>query len=93
MPVLSINYDLKAPGKNYEDLLRRLRGFPKWSHVQDSFWLIQTAFDKDDVYAELKKYMDSSDSLFIMTYTHAGAVWTGNQNETTSNIQNTLNED
>ncbi|MFT9118954.1 MAG: hypothetical protein ABF453_02935 [Bifidobacterium psychraerophilum] len=93
MPVLSINYDLKAPGKNYEDLLRRLRGFPKWSHVQDSFWLIQTALDKDDVYAELKKYMDSSDSLFVMTYTHAGAVWTGNQNETTEDIQNTLNED
>jgi hypothetical protein len=38
MSIWSINYDLRAPGRNYEGLYKVLRSVP-FAHPLESFWL------------------------------------------------------
>lgn len=88
MAVYMINYDLKN-SDNYDGLSECIESFEKSSHVQKSFWIIQTSSSLDDVYEKLEHQLSSRDKLFVAN--HVGlSTWTGNQDETDDQIKATM---
>ena len=62
---LIITYDLHEPGKNYEDLLRRIKSYRKWAKLGGSSYLIHTDKTPKQVRTNLKAALDSGDKLFV----------------------------
>lgn len=63
-----INYDLKAPGRNYDDLINAIKGYGTWANICRSCWAIisnQTAVQIRDT---LKQYIDKNDVLFVCEF-------------------------
>lgn len=62
----TINYDLKAPNRDYEGLYESIKGSPKWWHYLESTWIIMTNETANDVYERLKAHIDRDDRLLII---------------------------
>ncbi len=67
--VYSITYDLKKPGKNYDDLYDAIKKLGSWSHYLDSTWLVSTHHSATEINDKLKTIIDKNDSLFISEVT------------------------
>lgn len=65
MKVLIITYDLIAPDKNYESLLKRIKSHGQWSRLGGSSYLIYTAKSPEEVRNYLMEVLDSNDQLFV----------------------------
>lgn len=78
----SINYDLKNPGKNYEDLYKALKKFGTRCHPCESLWFIVTDMTASDLRDTLVAYMDKNDVLIVAQAKAPGA-WKGLSQETT----------
>lgn len=66
MAVLSINYDLRAPGRDYGALYNLLRSFTH-IHDQGSLWFVETSRLPTDIRDMLRQYVDANDKLFVAT--------------------------
>jgi len=64
MKIYSISYDLKAPGKNYENLYQEIKK-KSWANPLDSNWLIKTDETADQIYSRLSKHLDKNDLILI----------------------------
>jgi len=64
MSVLSVNYDLVSPGKDYSKLYDALKGYTH-KHALDSLWYLDTSKTPSTVRDELKKHIDSNDKLIV----------------------------
>lgn len=64
--VYFVTYDLRAPERNYEDLIRGLESFGKWWHQTGSCWLIVTSKSTVEVRDYLMQFIDSNDKLFVI---------------------------
>ena len=71
---IQINYDLRAPGRNYQPLYDWIKTHA-WAHPLESLWLIRTTKDVKEVYAEARARVDSNDLLLIIDVT-GDAWWT-----------------
>lgn len=65
MSVLSINYDLKKPGRDYEPLYEAIRSY-SWCRILESCWLIDTQKTTGQVRDHLKSKVDSNDEIFVV---------------------------
>lgn len=65
MSVLLITYDLKAPGKDYTDLLKQIKTFP-WARLSESSYAIKTEQQTQNIYSTLKPYIDQNDNIYII---------------------------
>lgn len=90
MAIYAVNYTLRSEDHDYSPLFERLESFQGACHVQESFWLIRTPMDKDDVFKALVSGLLPGDALFIMVYTNGGATWTGTQDEPVTKLQDML---
>ena len=43
-----IAYDLNAPGQNYDDLIKAIKGLGAWWHHLDSTWLVKSDLNTSD---------------------------------------------
>jgi len=59
MKVLIITYDLSDPGKNYEALLKRIKGYTAWARLGGSSYLIGTTQTPEQVRDDLLKALAS----------------------------------
>lgn len=67
--ILSISYDLRKPGRNYDDLYKAIKSAPSWCHAMDSYWFIKTN-ESPRIWADrLKEAIDSNDNLFVVDIT------------------------
>ncbi len=64
MSVLSVSYDLRKPGRNYESLYAALRKYT-YCHMLESYWLIDTKQEPEAVRDALCKLVDSNDQIVI----------------------------
>ena len=73
-----VSYDLKKPGRNYDDLYDAIKEISgNWAHVMDSTWVVTS--DKENsssIRDKLNKAMDSNDVLFVAKLTGETA-WAG----------------
>jgi len=67
--ILSISYDLKKPGRNYDDLYNSIKSAPSWAHAMDSLWFINTPESVNDWSTKLRGVIDENDWLFVVNIT------------------------
>jgi len=64
-----ITYDLKSPNDTPEDYQRVIDGlksaYGTWCHLEKSVWLVSTDQSSSEVRDVIKKFMNSSDVLFV----------------------------
>lgn len=72
MKFFAITYDLRQPGRNYDELyegIKRLAGTSNWQHPMESFWVMAlsdySAHNTESMFETLRPYIDDNDSLFI----------------------------
>ena len=75
-----ISYDLLTPGKNYEDLLKKIKSYPMWARLGGSAYIVITENTAVEIRDNLKPFLDSNDKLFVGTLI-APAAWTGLSDE------------
>jgi hypothetical protein len=77
-----INYDLKKPGRNYEDLYNALNSYSH-IHPMESCWIIKSSNSTSYIRDYLQTKIDSNDKLFVsalngwasVNLTHAEVTW------------------
>ena len=67
--ILSISYDLRKPGRNYDDLYKTIKSAPSWAHAMDSLWFISTDESTERWSNRLRQVMDRNDWLFVVDIT------------------------
>ncbi len=65
MAVYIIDYDLRAPGRNYDSLIEAIKTYP-WAKIMKSTWAIETTKTATQVRDHLKGHIDSNDKLFVV---------------------------
>ncbi|GAA5139376.1 hypothetical protein GCM10023213_19950 [Prosthecobacter algae] len=74
MKVYSINYTLKAPGRNYAPLLNAIRSlFPDHIHPLDSCWFVYTSVTAMQIKDLLTPHMDVNDVILVLVAKGPGA--------------------
>ena len=43
-----ITYDLKYSSNNYDDLIDKIKNYPKWAHVNESVWIVKSNTSAED---------------------------------------------
>lgn len=71
-----ISYDLSNPGRNYEDLLKRIKSYHSWARLGGSAYVIKTEKTYVEIRDDLMKSLDENDKLFVGTV-NAPAAWIG----------------
>ena len=73
MKLFAITYDLRQPGRKYNDLydaIKQVAGAGNWQHPMESLWVVVASDfsprDANSIYSEIRKYIDENDSLFVM---------------------------
>ncbi len=72
MRFFAIIYDLRQPGRNYNELydaIKEMAGEGNWQHPMESFWVVAisdySSKTVDSMYETLRQSIDDNDSLFI----------------------------
>ena len=73
--IYSINYDLKAPGRDYKGLYEAIKSCGDWWHYLGSTWLVDTPLGADAIFAKLKPHLDGNDYMLVIGVTRDYAGW------------------
>ena len=60
-----ITYDLRKPGRNYDELYKRIKSYRSWAHITESSWAVATTQTSGQIRDHLKGAMDSDDKLLV----------------------------
>lgn len=64
-----VTYDLESPNDTPDDYTRVIGGikslYPTWCHLEKSVWIVNTDQDASQVRDAIKKYLYSTDILFV----------------------------
>ncbi len=61
-----IMYDLRAPGRDYQDLINAIKKYKVWGHLTESAWAVVTNLSAVDIRNSLMKYMDANDRIMVV---------------------------
>lgn len=62
----AINYDLKAPGRNYDALYDEIKKTGRWWHYLESTWLVSTTETAEQIWNRIGKHIDKNDYMLII---------------------------
>ncbi len=74
MSVYCVNYDLRAPGRNYSQLYSALQEVGV--RALESMWFIDSDLEPTALVNALRNIVDSGDGIFV-TKIHGGVNWAG----------------
>ncbi|MCW3781359.1 hypothetical protein [Defluviimonas salinarum] len=86
MSTLMVTYDLLNQGQNYDCLIKKIKAYPGWCHLQQSVWLISTSNNCVQVRDNLSSCLDANDKLFVAKL-QGEAAWRGHSGEITKWIK------
>lgn len=69
MAVYLIGYDLRAPGKNYDELYKEIMGLGEHCKILESEWLIDTTKNAKTICDTLRSKMDENDFILVNKFT------------------------
>lgn len=73
--IYAINYDLKQPGRNYEELHKAIKALGTWWHYLDSTWLVDTTLSAKEVWDRLGSHVDQNDAVLVIGVTRNYSGW------------------
>ena len=68
-----ITYDLRNPGRNYDELYEKIKSYSVRARICESTWFISTSDSCVDIRDNLKSVIDSNDRLFVAELTGRSA--------------------
>jgi hypothetical protein len=74
--IIQINYDLVAPGRNYQPVYDYIKATHFYARPLESMWLMGTNKSAATVRDELKKLVDANDKVLTIDVT--GDAWATN---------------
>ncbi len=75
-----IAYDLRTPGRNYNNLYELIKSYMVYARISESVWFISSDATCVSIRDNLSKSIDANDSLFVAELGGAAA-WQGISNE------------
>lgn len=66
MALYLIGYDLKAPGRNYDELYKAIKSLGAWCHPLDSTWIVKHSGPCPAIRDALSPHIDGNDSLLVV---------------------------
>lgn len=63
--ILLVTYDLKGPTSSYGDLVELLKSKESWWHYMPSTWLIATDTSPEQLFDEVRGFLQSGDRILI----------------------------
>jgi hypothetical protein len=73
MAVYLVTYDLNKVGQNYSGLYEEIKKY-SWAKLSESSYVIETNKSVETVLSEMRKCLDSNDTIYIISLTQP---WTG----------------
>lgn len=73
--IYAINYDLKQPGQNYDELFKAIKGLGAWWHYLGSTWLVDTSLTATQVWDRISPHTDKNDRFLIISVTRNYSGW------------------
>lgn len=73
MTSMIIEYDLRSPGRNYDELYKAIKSYGVWAHITESTWFIKTTESCVQVRNKLLAHMDGNDRIFVAALTGVAA--------------------
>jgi len=64
--IFCVSYDLRVPGRDYEDLHKSIKSFGIWWHQTESVWFVESDKAPTQIRDFLKQNIDSNDKLFVI---------------------------
>ncbi len=61
----SVSYDLRQPGRDYEDLYVAIQNCGSYFHALESTWFVRSELSANDIYERLKDHKDANDHVVI----------------------------
>lgn len=75
-----VTYDLHEQGQRYDCVVKKLRAYGTYFHMQGSVWIIVSSKAAKEIRDDLKSCLDSNDKLFVARLT-GEAAWAGYDSE------------
>ncbi|WP_321449291.1 CRISPR-associated protein Cas2 [uncultured Cohaesibacter sp.] len=85
---LHISYELRAPEKNYDELIEAIKSLGVCTKIHKSFWFVSCTIAPKEVCDLLWKHMDSSDTLYVADTSSNAAAWKNLKRSTNDLIRN-----
>jgi len=76
MATYMVSYDLKAPGKDYKELIDYLKSLDNWWHNLGSTWVVVTSMTAVQLRDAINKHIDADDRVLVVKSAGEGA-WRG----------------
>ncbi|WP_347268937.1 hypothetical protein [Paracoccus sp. (in: a-proteobacteria)] len=73
--IYAINYDLKRPGQNYDELHKAIKNLGDWWHYLGSTWLVDTNLNAKGVWDRLAPHVDKNDRVLVIGVTRDYSGW------------------
>ncbi|MCY4417919.1 MAG: hypothetical protein OXE87_16660 [Chloroflexi bacterium] len=79
-----ITYDLKAPGRNYDELNKRIKSYGSWAQITESSWSVMTTQSAVQIRDHLMAAIDRNDKILVGIL--GTAAWYGLPNEASDRL-------
>jgi hypothetical protein len=66
MATIMVGYDLRKPGRNYDDLIEYLKGLGGWWHCLDSTWFVKTSMTASELRDKIVTFVDTNDLVLVL---------------------------
>ena len=73
--IYAINYDLKKPGQDYNDLYEAIKSCGVWWHYLGSTWLVDTSMTAQGIWQKLEPCIDRNDRVLVIGVTRDYQGW------------------
>lgn len=75
MSIKFVSYDLHKPGQDYSSLIKAIKAYPTKTQINKSDWILYTSDSCKTIRDNLKKYIDSNDTLFVAELSEKPGWW------------------
>jgi len=78
---LHISYDLMESGKNYEEVIAKIKELGNWAKIEYSFWYVNSTYTAAQARDHVKSVLDNNDKLYVVDASNGSAAWHGLSDE------------
>lgn len=75
MNSILISYDLRKPGKDYQQVYDCIKRMGHWAKPLESLWIVKTSKNTTQVCDELRQHVDANDKLLVINVTGDAMSW------------------